>query len=201
MGNLRVIWKHEVRQADKIARSLLETRRAKVGWKIFVLPFLLYDYISFRKTLIPTRKNILFTKRLAFNAATEILRGKERALEIRLIEIDTRKILDKERKGYYTEKVRRKQLHEIELLLDHYLDLANSNGTTYEDMVKLTYQSEKGYLSFLSKLHQTERDVIHAAVTTMRRGSKRGRESWFATLDKAIRQVRQEEVERIFLEA
>lgn len=199
MGNSRIIWSHEINQADKIARSLIETRRVRFGWRILFPPSLLLNYIRFRKSLILTRKNLLFTKQSAFDAAKEIFYGKDRALEIRSIEIKTKKILGKEGKGYYTEKVRRKQLHEIELLIDHYLDLLNSNRMSYGEMIKVTYQSKKRYLSFLNELHEIEQEVIQAAITTMRKGSKKDRLRWFRKVQETSKKARMEEVERIFL--
>jgi hypothetical protein len=198
MRNFRIIWNHEVKQVYKIARSLFETRSAKPGWSKINLPSRLYDYIRLRPSLILTRKNFLFTKQLAFDAAKEIFQGKDRSLEIRLIEIKTKKILDKEKKGYYTEKIRRKQLHEIELLIDHYLDLLNTNATDYAEMIKIAYQSKKKYLFFLNQLQQNEQEVIEAAITSMRKGSKKERLEWFEKVQETFKKTRMEEVERIF---
>jgi hypothetical protein len=195
-----VIWNHEVNQADEIARSLIKKKRVKFVWKMLFYPPLLLPYIRFRKSLFLTRKNLLFTKQLAFEAAKEIFRGKDRALEIGLIEIKTKKILDKEGKGFYTEKIRLKQLHEIELLIDHYLQLLNSNRTSYAEMIKATYQSKKEYLSSLNKLQRIEQEVIQAAIVTMQKGNTQDRLRWFRKVQRASRKARMEEVERIFLE-
>jgi hypothetical protein len=200
MPNSRAIWKHEVNQAAKVAHNLIERDRVKSGWKKFFLPFLFHDYMRFRKSLNLTRKNLLFTKRLAFDAAKEISRGQARAEEIRWIEIETKKLLKKERKGYYTEKVRRKQLHEIEVLVDHYIGLLNSNKTQYSEMVIVTYETAKNYLAFLNKLHNVEQEVIKATLATMRKGSKKERFSWFRKVQEASKQVRMEEAASIFPE-
>ena len=192
--------KHETKQADKIARNLLETKKAKLGWRVlFPLSPLVY-YIRFRKRLIVIRKNLLYTKRLASNAAREIFRGKNRVVEERLIEIKTKGLLDKERKGLYTEKIRRKQLHEIGLLIDHYLRLLNSNETNHANMIRVSYQSKKKYLSFLNELQQIEQEVIQASIMSVRKGSKKDRLSWFKKVQETSKKVRMEEVERIFPE-
>lgn len=198
MDNFRVIWNHEVDQAHTIARSLLETTRGEFGWRTIFLPYLFYDYIRLRATLILTRKNFLFTKQLAFRAAKEISRGKDRALEIRLIETKTKTILDKETKGYYTEKIRRRQLHEIQVLIDHYLQLSNSNGTTYPEMIQAAYPSKKQYLLFVNQLQHIEQEVIEAAITTMRKGTRKDRLDWFGRVQETFKKTRIEEVEQIF---
>ncbi len=198
MESPRVIWNHEVNQADRIARGLMEEIRVEFGWKALFFPFRLIDYIRFRRRLILTRKNLLFTKQLAFEAAKEIFGGKDPASKMGSIEKKTKDILDKEGKGFYTEKVRRKQLHEIELLIDHYLQLLNSSGTGYEEMIETTYRSKKKYTAFLNKLQQMEQEVIQAAITTMRKGSKNERIGWFRKVKETSKKARIEEAEKIF---
>ena len=201
MGNERTIWNHEVNQANKIARSLVDARKIKFGWQILLLPNFLIRYIYYKKNLVLTRKNLLFTKRMAFDAAKEIAGGGSHATQVRLVEIKTKKLLDKERKGYYTEKLRRKQLHEIELLIDHYLNLLNSKGKNHAELVKAEYPSKEKYVSFLNRLQRAEQGVIQAAITSMKKGSKQERVAWFTRLTTASKEARGEEVEQIFSDA
>ena len=198
MGNDRAIWSHEVGQAKKIARSLDDASRIEFGWRMLLLPNFLVHYIRYERNLSLTRRNLLFTKRMAFDAAKEIIGGESQAAQIRLIEIKTKKLLDKERKGYYTEKLRRKQLQEMELLIEHYLHLLNSNGTNYPGLVSATYPSKQKYLSFLNKLQKAEQEVMQAAITSMKRGSKQERLTWFRRVEEAYKKARMEEVEQIF---
>ncbi len=200
MEKSSVIWNSEVDQADKIARGLIETKRAEFRWKTLFYPSLLLACIRFRKHLFLTRKNFLFTKQLAFEAAKEISRGKDHAGERSSIEIKTKKILEKDGKGFYSEKIRLKQLDEIELLIDHYLQLLNSDRPSYAEMIKTAYKSKKEYLSFLNKLQRTEEEVIQAAVVTMQKGSTQDRLKWFKKVQRVSRKARMEEVERIFHE-
>lgn len=198
MANYKAIWKHEVQQANQIAASLLADTKAKLNWKILLLPVFLHDYIRFRKNLRFTRKNLLFTKKLAFEAAKNIARGKQRAWEIRQIEIKTKEILDKEKKGFYTEKIRRKQLPEIELLLDHYLDLFDTNQSKYAAILKAKYESKGNYLTFLSTLHKAEAEVLQASTTSMRKATKKDRREWFQKIKQTTKNVRLAEANKIF---
>ena len=201
MGIARSIWKHEVDQADKIVCRLVERDRGQSGWKKILLPLFLLDSLRFRRKHKLTRKNLLFTKKLAFEAAREVFQGKPRAEEMRFIEIETKKLLEREKTGFYTEKIRRKQLQEIELLVDHYLGLFNSDRAKYPEMLKVSYQSSKNYLNFLNKLHYAEQEVIQATLATMRKGSKKERASWFNRVKEASQKVRMQEAEKIFPEA
>lgn len=198
MSNFRAIWKHEVKQADDISKRLLANKKVKINWKIVLLPVFLYTVYNYRKDLRFTRKNLLLTKQLAFDAAKNISRGKEQAWEFRKIEIKTQEILDKEKKGFYTEKIRRKQLSEIQLLMKSYLDLFESTQSKYAAIIKERYPSKGNYLAFLSTLHKAEEDVIQAAITTMRKGTKKDRREWFQKVKQTTKQVRMAEAEQMY---
>jgi hypothetical protein len=198
MGNFRFIWNHEVGQAGQIAKILLDNKKVNINWKIIFLPIFLYNVYHYRKDLRFTRKNFFFTKKLAFAAAKNIYQGKEQAWEFRRIEIQTREILDREKKGFYTEKIRRKQLPEIELLIKHYQGLFESKNTKYTEIIKEKYQSKGNYLTFLSTLQKAEEDVIQAAITTMRKGTKKERREWFQKVSETTKKVRMTEAEQIY---
>jgi hypothetical protein len=198
MRNFRTIWRHEVAQADQIAKILLDDKKVAVNWKIMLVPVFLYNVYHYRKDLDFTRKNFIFTKRLAYDAAKNIFQGKEQAWEFRRIEIQTTEILDKEKKGFYTEKIRRKQLSEIDLLIKHYLELFNAKQSKYPEIIKETYQSKGSYLTFLSTLQKAEENVIQAATTTMRKGTKKDRREWFQKVRDTTKKVRMAEVDQIY---
>jgi hypothetical protein len=89
MNNFRTIWKHEVRQVDRIVKALLENKKVGLNWKIILPPVFLNKVYHYRKDLRFTRKNILYTKQFAFDAAKNISQGKDQAWEFRQIEIQT----------------------------------------------------------------------------------------------------------------
>ena len=198
MKPYRAIEKYETRQTDKIAKKLIDSQKIKFGWRTIVFPLFIYDYIRYLKRLRVLRKNLFFTKQLALGAARNIYQGKERAWETRLVEIKTKEILDKEKKGFYTEKIRNKQLNEIELLVDHYIDLLNSNQSSYAKAIKAKYSSKGGYLEFLNKLKKIEAEVIQAAITTMRKGTKKERRQWFEKVKQATKKIRMQEADKIY---
>lgn len=198
MANFRVIWKHEVGQAHQIAKILLENKKVGISWKLLVPPLYLYNLYKFRKDLRFASKNFLFTKELAFTAAKKIAQGRERSWEIRQIEIKTKEILDKDKKGLYTENIRHKQLNEIEVLIDYYLELMNTDPSRYAEMVKALYPSRGNYLSFLHRLQKSEEEVIQAAITTMRKGTKKERRQWFEKVRATTKKVRFAEIDKIY---
>lgn len=198
MKTYRNIWNHEVRQTDKIVKLLLDDKKVPLNWKIILLPVYLYNRFKYNNRLRFTRKNILYTKRLAFEAAKNIDQGKDQAWEFRQIEIKTKDILNKEKKGYYTEKIRRRQLPEIEYLINHYQALFNSKQTTYSARLNDIYPSKGQYLTYLSTLQKLEEDVIQAAISTMRKGTKKDRRKWFQKIEETTKKVRTTEANKIY---
>jgi hypothetical protein len=200
LTSYNAIKKYEIRQTGQIAGILVEMKRSKFNWRIIVIPLFLYDFIRYRRRLQVLRKNLVFTKKLALDAAGNIHQGKDRAWEMRQIEIKTRDILNKEKKGIYTEKIRNKQLREIDFLIDHYLDLLRLNRSSYEDAIKAKYTTKGGYLNFLNGLQKVEEEVIQAAITTMRRGTKRERRLWFDKVRTTTRKIKLQAADRIYIQ-
>lgn len=198
MKNYRAIWKHEVRQADQIVKILLDHQKVPVNWRIILLPVFLYDLFKYSNNLRFTRKNILYTKRLAFEAAKNIDQGKDPAWEFRQIEIKTKDVLNKEKKGFYTEKIRRRQLPEIEYLIKHYQALFKSQHATYPAIIKALFPAKGQYLAYVTSLQKLEEDVIQAAITTMRKGTKTDRRRWFQKVKETTKQIRQAEADKIY---
>ena len=198
---MRNIWQREVRQADRAAGVLTETGKAKFGWRTLLLPLFLADYFRHHGRKRRTRKNLLFTKQLAFDAAKNVHKTGEPTWEIRKYEIKTQEILDREKKGLYTDKIRRKQLLEIELLMNHYLELFKIDNSSYRAAVKSMYPSRGRYQEFLNKLQKAEEDVIQAAIATVRKGSKKERRQWYDKVRTTTKKFRMEELEKIYTES
>jgi hypothetical protein len=198
MGNLRAIWRHEVRQTKQISRILIEDQKVKLSWRALLLPLFLLDVLYYRHRLRNLRKNLLFTKQLAFDAARNVNNGQERGWQIRRIEIKTQDTLDKDKKGHYTEKIRRKQLNEIEPLINHYIDLIQTGKSRYAEMIKAVYPTKGSYLSFMSKLQKLEEEVIQAAITTTRKGTKKERRMWFDKVRVTIKAARMTEADGLY---
>ena len=198
MANLRTIWLHEKREANQIARILIEDQAVKINWRVILLPLFLMDIIHYRHRLRVLRKNLLYTRRLAFDAAQNIIEGEEHGWQVRRIEIKTQEALDRDKSGQYTEKIRRKQLGEIEPLITHYVDLINTGKSSYPEMIKALYPSRSKYLNFLNRLHKLEEEVIQASITTTRKGTKKERRQWFDRVRTVTRDTRMSGVDSIY---
>ncbi len=195
MPAYRHIWRHEVHLADAMARELTSTDAT--GGRLFS-PTRVLSVLRRVRSRRFIRKNLLFTKRLAFQAACEVNRGQERATAFRFVEIRTREILDKDSRGLYTDKVRKKQLQEIELLLDHYLKLMLAGGASYGERLRAAYPTRRAYEAFLDRLEDAEAQVLNASKSSLRRGSKRQRVGWFDRVRDISTKVRRAHLDRVY---
>ena len=200
MANTRAIWRHEKREANEISRILIQNRAVKFSWRVVLVPLFLMDIIHYRHRLRVLRKNILYTRRLAFDAAQNIIEGEERGWQVRRIEIKTREALDRDKSGQYTEKIRRKQLGEIEPLITHYVDLINTGKSAYPEMIKALYPFRSQYLNFLNRIRKLEEEVIQASITTTRKGTKKERRQWFDRVRAVTRDARMSDIDSIYEE-
>ena len=157
MAHSRAIWRHEKREANQISRNLIQDQTVKFNWRALLLPLFLMDIIHYRHRLRVLQKNLLYTRRLAFDASQNIIKGEERGWQVRRIEIKTQEALDRDKSGQYTEKIRCKQLGEIEPFITHYVDLINTGKSTYPEMIKTLYPSRAKYLNFLNSIHKLYR--------------------------------------------
>lgn len=198
MGKLKDIHHHEITRTREIARHLIEKKKVSMISKILLLPFYAIAILRYRRSITKTSKNLFFTRQLAMDAAESIMQGKDRQGALLDVDARTREVLEKEGKGLYTEKVRRKQMREIEFLTDHYLRLLKTNGEDHGQMVKAVYKSRKEYLAFLKKLNGKEQEVIQASVGTVRTGSKKERMTWYRKVQDAIQDARQDEADAIY---
>ena len=200
MKSVNAIKNFEIRQTGQIARTLVDRPTSKFHWRMIVFPLFIYDFIRYRRRLQVLRKNLFFTREFALAAAQHIHEGKERAWEIRQVEIKTREILDKEKKGFYTDKIRNRQLREIDFLIDHYLALLGTDQSGYNDAIKATYSARGSFLAFLNRLQKVEEEVIQAAITTMRKGTKKEQRLWFDRVRAENKKIRSEAADRIYSE-
>lgn len=198
MKSAKALRNHELRQTSQIAAALIDRPTSRFRWRIIVFPLFIYDFIRYRRRMQVLRKNLFFTKNIALEAADNIHKGTERAWEIRRIEIKTQEILDKEKKGFYTDKIRNRQLREIEVLIDHYLELLGAEQSSYNDALKAICPAKGSYLAFLNRLRKVEEEVIQAAITTMRKGTKKERRLWFDRVRAATKEIRIKSANRMY---
>ena len=181
--------------ANTVARTVIE-QPPLTAWEVLIPIVFLFNFLKFRRAREIFTLNFLFTKKLALEAASDMMKkGEIKEVAIARIKEKTGQVLASDQKGIYSSKIRQKQMKEIELLIDHYYKLLNAEGKDYTTMVKNAYQDRENYTAFLEQLEQVEREVIRAATQTVKTSSASGVAS---KMEETTERIRRAELETIF---
>ncbi|MBW2307905.1 MAG: NF038143 family protein [Deltaproteobacteria bacterium] len=166
------------------------------AWDIMLPLVFLYNFLRFKKAREIFTINYLFTKKLALEAAFDMIKKSQSKEEvIARIKDKTSNTLAADKKGIYSIKIRQRQMKEIDLLIDHYYKLLNAEGKDYASMVKNAYQTKKHYTAFLGQLKRDEKEVNKAARRTL---STPMASEIVAKMEETTDRIRMAEVEKIF---
>jgi hypothetical protein len=153
--------------AKSIALSVMESKPLGV-WDVTIPVIFILNFMRQKQKREIFSQNILFTKKLALEAALDIKKkGTSRKAALSHVESKTRELLDRVKKRIYSNEIRRQQIKEVETLIDHYCRLLEAKGEDYPTMVRNAYGSEKAYLNFLDHLQAAEKEVTDAAKQTL----------------------------------
>jgi len=145
--------------AKAVASAVIETKAPGV-WEILIPILFLFSLFQVKRSKETFSLNFLFTKKLALEAAFEMVEKGKKKDEVReRIRERTGEILARDRKGLYSDKIRQRQIKEIDLLIDHYGKLLEAEGKDYASLLRKAYQTRENYAAFLKELAQAEREV------------------------------------------
>lgn len=191
-----IILSEERQLAKAVARRVVKMPDVTV-WAFMIPLIFLFNFLRYKRAIEAFVLNFLFTKKLALDAALDIMKkGQSRQDVIAHIDDKTADVLASDERGVYSEKIRRKQMNEINLLLDHYLKLLEAEGKNYESLVKTTYQTRDTYEAFLHELTRAEWAVNRAAIETV--GKTETAYELISGMEKAAKEIRAEQAEKIF---
>ena len=80
------------------------------------------------------------------------------------------------------------------------IEKSKFNWRIIKDAIKAKYTSKGRYLTFLNSLQKVEEEVIQAAITTMRKGTKKERRLWFDKVKATTRKIRLKAADRFYME-
>lgn len=165
-------------------------------WDVVIPLVFLYNLLRFRRAKEIFALNFLFTKRLALDAAFDMIdKGQSKEAALAHIGEKTNKVMAADKKGLYSEKIRQRQMQEIDLLLDHYCKLLRGEGKGYGSLLKNAYPTREDYTAFLERLKRAEKEVNRAAKQTVGTGAAG---ELVPKMEKATESLRAAEVEKTF---
>ncbi len=165
-------------------------------WEVMIPPLFFINFIRLKRVRETMALNFLFTKKLALEAAFNIVDKSQSVGEAREeLKAKTGHILARDKKGIYSAKIRQKQMQEMDLLIEHYLLLLEAKAKDYSAMIKEVYGRREDYLAFLEKLEQLEREVYLAAKQTVKSASAK---EVARRMEEATYRIRRLEANKIF---
>jgi len=181
--------------AKAVASAVIETPTLSV-WEVTIPIIFLFNFLRFKRARETFSLNFLFTKKLALEAAFEMVdKGKTKEEAKIQIREKTGNILAADKKGIYSSKIRQRQINEIELLVDHYSKLLQAEGKDYPAMVKNAYRTQGEFAAFLKELQRAEKAVNQAAIQTIGTHSA---EQIVSKMEEIPERIRMAETEKIF---
>ena len=157
--------KHKVilEAEESFARAValgVHVKRPLSAWH-FILPgMFIFDFL--RRSSETRRYSTLFVfpRKLALDGALKIIKGEDRKKIFSEIEEEMKQWLSS--LNLYSERLHRKHMDEIDLLIDHYSKLLHAEGNNYPDLVKDAYPTRESYEAYLHRLSAAEQEVDHA---------------------------------------
>ncbi len=162
----RIIHTHELKIARLISQHIVKTPELTV-WEILIPIIFILKFAQINQARDTLVQNLLFTKRLALNAAKDMMLGCSRKEVLKQIMDHTASLIVPSNSGLYSKIIRKKQLKEICILIDHYGLLLNADGTDYYAIVKKAYGTHGRFVSFIERLNQAEAETSQAAKETL----------------------------------
>lgn len=181
--------------ANSVARSVIKLKPISV-WEFMIPIIFIMNYAKYKNEREVFIKNLLFTKELALKAALDMMkRGRSRGAIRSSVEEKTRNLLTSVSEEIYSEEIRRNQLKEIDLLIDHYCELLRVEGEDYDTLMINAYQGRENYLTFLEQLKKAEKEVNLAALKTL---GSRGNAELVSKMEEATDRLRMASARRLF---
>jgi hypothetical protein len=193
--------KHKVilEAEESLARAValgVHVKRPLSAWH-FVLPgMFIFDFL--RRSSETRRYSTLFVfpRKLALDGALDIIKGENRKKILSQIEEEVKQWLSS--LNLYSERLHRKYMEEIDLLVDHYSKLLHVEGKSYRALVNHAYGTRAQYEVYLQKLSVAEQEVDQA-IAEIQGGTEEIGERLRAEQIQVM-ELRIKEVNQIFLE-
>ena len=190
-----VILARERRMANAVALQAIKPKPFSV-WEVLIPVIFILGFMRSREQREIFAQNLMFTKKMALEAAFEMLKkGQSKEAAMSRIATETQGLLSAIPNGVYSDAIRRKQLEEIELLIDHYCKLMQAEGSDYVALVADAYQTREDYANFHNKLTLAESAVTRAARETL---GNQADGQMAARIETATDKIRQQEVATIY---
>jgi len=169
-------------------------KRPPSAWHFLLPGMFLFDFLRRSSETRRYGDLFLFPRKLALKGALDMLNGEDRKEILSRIEDDIKHWLVS--LNLYSERLHRRHMDVIDLLVDHYSRLLHAEGDDYPGLIKDAYQARESYEAYLDRLGTAEQEVDHAIVEI--RGETREIMERLRAEQVQVTELRTKEINRIF---
>jgi hypothetical protein len=191
--NYNIVLKAEESFAGAVALGV-HVKRPLTSWHFLLPGMFLFDFLRRSSETKRYSALFLFPRKLALNGALDILNGEDRKKTLSQIEGDIKQWLVS--LNLYSEKLHRKQMDVINLLVDHYSKLLHAEGDNYLALIKNAYRTRESYEAYLRRLSTAEGEVDRAIIEI--RGETQELMERLRMEQVQVTEVRTKEINQIF---
>jgi hypothetical protein len=192
-GRYDLILAAEEALARQVALGVIVTTPQSV-WH-YLIPFMfIFDFLRRSSTMRRYTQHFMFPRKLAMDAARDIIEGEGQKERLSWTEEEIRVWL--ETLNLYSPSLQTAQMKVVTQLMDHYTRLLQTEGDTYYDLVRNAYMSQRDYQVFLSQLKAFEQEVDRAIIERLGETEKL-REKLLAE-EEQLERMRKKSIDEIF---
>ena len=184
---------------ESFSRSValgLWMRRPLTAWHFLLPGMFLWDIVKRRRAIQQYSTLFLFPRKLALDAARQMIEGEDRDGLLSRAENKIQEWLSAQK--VYSPRILRGHMEQIRILLDHYSRLLQAEGESYSRLIRNTHGTRENYEGYLARLSAAEGEVDHG-LAEIQEGTA---ESWdrLRAEQAQVAKLRKKEVQRVFPE-
>jgi len=154
--NYKMIISAEEQFAREVTLGVIVQQPLSV-WHFLIPGVFIFDFLRRNTAISRYTKHFMFPRRLAIDAAQNLLKGYEAASVSSRITAEIENWL--KALGLYSPQLARAQERTLDLLTTHYGKLLAAEGTSYYELLENTYASREAYENHLHELSTAEDDI------------------------------------------
>lgn len=154
--NYKLIVSAEEQFAREVTLGVIVQQPLSV-WHYLIPGVFIFDYLRRNTAISRYTRHFMFPRRLAIDAAQNLLKGYEAASGDSRIAAEIENWLNT--LGLYSPQLARAQKIAVDLLTAHYGKLLAAEGASYDELIENAYASREAYKNYLRELSTAEDDI------------------------------------------
>ena len=152
----RIILKAEESFARAVALGVV-VKRPLTPWHFIIPGMFIFDFLRRNSETRRYSEFFLFPRKTALDGTLDVLKGDDRKQVLSRVEEDIRQWLISLK--LYSERLLRRHMEQIHLLIDHYITLFQVEGNSYPELVRNAYETQDQFLGYLQRLAAAGQEV------------------------------------------